>query len=105
MMTDDNGGLGYDCPDSVLITGKWHVGTHQSNNLYVVDDDGTEYYVGALFRPHYGPAVTGRLNLVRMITHPTGEYHMCVVNTPKQCVRPLSHSGWHISNSGTTWPS
>jgi hypothetical protein len=104
-VSDDNNGLGYDVPDSVLVTGRWRVGGQQSNNLYVMDDGGSEYYVGALFRPHYGPAVVGRLNLVRMAVRDVAEYPMCVVNTPKQCVRPLSHGGWHISNSGTTWPS
>lgn len=33
-----------------------------------------------------------------------GLYRRCPVNTPKLCVRPEGHGGWHISNSGTTWP-
>jgi len=33
-----------------------------------------------------------------------GGYRSCSVRMPKSCVRPHGHSGWHISNSGTTWP-
>lgn len=33
-----------------------------------------------------------------------GLYRRCSVNVPKLCVRPEGHGGWHISNSGTTWP-
>lgn len=51
-----------DCPLSVLRTGTFRIGGHQSNNLYVVDEHGTEYYVGTLFRARYGKTVAGRLN-------------------------------------------
>jgi len=54
-----------ECSDRVLVTGRWTVG-RENNNLYVIDEDGTRYYVGVLFRAKYGDAVVGRLNLARM---------------------------------------
>lgn len=94
-----------ECPERVLVTGRCRVGGQQGNNLYIVDDDETEYYVGALFRASYGDPMASRFNLGRIFVPVPSGYVQCVVNVPKQCVRPLSHGGWHISNSGTTWPS
>jgi len=64
-------GADFECSDRVLVTGTWHVG-REGNNLYVTDEDGTEYYVGALFRAKYGPAVVGWLNLARMVASESG---------------------------------
>lgn len=50
------------CPLDALLTGEVRLGTHQPNNLYVVTADGTEYFVGALFRASYGAALRDRLN-------------------------------------------
>lgn len=55
-------GADEECPLDVLQTGTFRLGKHQSNNLYVVDDQGTDYYIGTLFRARYGNAVANRLN-------------------------------------------
>ena len=55
-------GADVDCPAHVLATGRCRLGNKQSNNLYLVDSDGTEYYVGTLFRAGYGKALRDRLN-------------------------------------------
>jgi hypothetical protein len=60
-MTRSIDGADESCPDEVLLSGTFRFGTHQSNNLYVIAEDGTEYYVGVLFRARYGNPVVTRL--------------------------------------------
>jgi hypothetical protein len=50
------------CPVDVLMTGEIRLGNHQSNNLYIVAPDGTEYFIGTLFRESYGDIMRDRCN-------------------------------------------
>jgi hypothetical protein len=106
MTRDDD----FDAPDSVLVTGTWRMGRQQPNNLYVLDDDGSEYYVGALFRPHYGPAVVGRLNLARMAALPVGQCGQ-LLPTPDGdvvCLLNRGHATQHhgrLNGVGSWWNS
>jgi hypothetical protein len=50
------------CPQDALLTGAFRLGGHRLDTLYVVAEDGIEYYVGVLFRGRYGDPLLRRLN-------------------------------------------
>lgn len=54
-------------------------------------------------------AIAGLTEILRPVAEPLTSASKpaptCPVTAPKQCVRARGHGGWHVSNSGTTWPA